>query len=179
MSTPTFNHALCAELHNRILSIGWSAPHDPSRTPDPLSFWQFWFTSHPPHERGSASSNANAEDSQVDEQLKAQLERRLAPGVLKFLQTARHDCPGIDGFKFFFFGVNGLQPPEMMLSDLDGAFWHPDDRAYPRLPSDEKDRYLGLYFTGYSAKQWRGEILSVLNNLYGTRLNLAASIRRR
>lgn len=162
MSTPTFNHALCAELHNRIVSIGWSVPHHPSWTPDGLNFWESWFTSHTPRQQrsgqGIVASAAPPANRPVDEELKTQLEQRLAPDVLRFLKAAQDDYIGESQSACFFFTVKGLTPPQYILQNLNGE-WALVDRGYPMFPPEEKNRYLRLYLAELSGSGLRGGIL--------------------
>jgi hypothetical protein len=153
-----FNHARCAELHNRILDIGWAALHDIPWTQDSRSYWEFWFGEHRPRERRGPLGDLMFDAGQVDAQVGRELEQRLAPDVLQFLKTAGFDTPGENHDCHFFFGVNGLEQPAMMLSDLNGVQVY-NNSVERCLPSEERDRYVTLYSTGYVSRGILGGIL--------------------
>lgn len=133
-----FNWQVYAELHNKILDIGRAALEETGWTQRPESWWETYFPSD-----DQRTEDLNGEDAR-DPAIGAELERRLPQSVINFLKTARHDYAGSDEpeGKNFFYCIQGLSTPEIMLADLNTDEW--------RLLNGnvvERDALVRLYWT--------------------------------
>jgi len=97
------NWQKCADLHNQILDIGWAT------MTDFVQGHESWWESH-----FSDSTSEPEADS-----VKEQLEQRLAPSLIKFLQTAKDDYPGSEHDENFFYYLKKLVDPKEMIMSLD------------------------------------------------------------
>jgi hypothetical protein len=92
---------------------------------------------HPHSDLISTDPGIEKEDTSA---LATELETRLTPDLVNFLKHARHEYPNVDGAYRFFYYINNLTTPEMLMKCLNGEY--PD----VVLPDWEvRDRYLWLY----------------------------------
>jgi hypothetical protein len=97
---PELNWQKCAELHNRLLEIGWVPVHnetgwDQDKTP--------WWEEHFGQDKSSIA---------------VELERRLEPSVVQFLQATVNDYPGNEKDENLFYYISKLISPEDMIKSL-------------------------------------------------------------
>jgi hypothetical protein len=111
---PELNWQRCAELHNRLLEIGWvPVLEETDWKQDTTPWWEEHF----------------GEDRNIT--MAAELERRLAPSVVKFLRATINDYPGNDEEEHLFYYIQELVTPEDMIKSLnqDADTGVPDNRG--------------------------------------------------
>jgi hypothetical protein len=143
---PELNWQRCAELHNRLLEIGWvPVLEETDWKQDKTPWWEEHF----------------GQDRSIT--VAAELESRLAPSVVKFLQATINDYPGNEQDEHLFYYIRKLVEPEDMIKSLnqDSVTAIPINRMpVPRapipgvpvtgppvyeMPDNEDDRYIWLY----------------------------------
>ena len=149
MSVPQraeLNWQRCAELHNRLLEIGWvPVLKETDWKQDTTTWWEEYF--------GQDKDIAIAEE----------LEHRLEPSVVKFLQATINDYPGNEGDEHLFYYIQDLVTPEEIIKSLnqDAETGVPDNRGSiirvpppgvpvtlpPEryIPDNTDDRFVWLY----------------------------------
>jgi hypothetical protein len=144
-----FDWELCADLHNRIIDLGW-APllEEMDYEPDTDSWWENQFGSNDEdsseEESKEDSENENDPDdpeTEANAQRAAQasaLESRLHPDVVKFLKKARHDYPGVVDSCHLFYYLKAIPRPVDIISLL-------NDEMLIGPIMRERDRYVWLY----------------------------------
>jgi hypothetical protein len=128
LDTPEFNWQKFAELHNRILDIAWVALEETGWTQRTESWWDHYFGETESNEGSqndedegndtTAEEDENRDEDESDPAIAAELERRLAPSIVSFLKTARHDYPGSDNDNSFFNLLGGLVSPKIIMRCL-------------------------------------------------------------
>jgi hypothetical protein len=132
---PELNWERCAELHNRILDIGWAALEETGWEPDLESRWNHYFgnidsDTSEEDEEGAENNNQIEEETTQGETdndqhdhdenaaVATELGERLAPSIISFLKAARYDCPGFENNSNFFYYLKGLSSPSSIMKSL-------------------------------------------------------------
>ena|ERR1700760_3473178 len=111
---PELNWRKCSELHNRLLEIGWvPVLEETDWKQDTTTWWEEHF------------------DQDRNITVAAELERRLAPSVVKFLKATINDYPGNDEDENLFYYIQKLVTSEDMIKSLnqDPDTGVPDNRS--------------------------------------------------
>lgn len=127
---PSLNWQLCAELHNRILEIGWEVVSEETGwEPDADSWWEHYFgaegesdSDSVPDDGEKIEQDEGEDDPEKDDkspELVQQLLKRLHPDLVKFLQNAKHDYPGTRDSSNFIYYLQVLMTPRQMTLVLD------------------------------------------------------------
>jgi len=112
---PELNWQRCAELHNLLLETGWVPVHrETDWVQDETPWWEENF----------------GENTDTNSILAAELEERLQPSVVKFLQAVKNDYPGNECDENLFYYISELITPEEMLKSLnqDKSIFVPDNK---------------------------------------------------
>jgi hypothetical protein len=140
---PVFRWELCADLHGRILDVGWKVVTDETGwEPDMSSWWDHYFSGENGNDSdGVAEHEKGTPEMESDNiQLAAELQRRLHPDVVRFLKKARHDYPGTEDSCHFFYFLEKLMTPQRMIDALNND---PATGCVAREP--QPDQYVCLY----------------------------------
>jgi hypothetical protein len=136
-----FDWEKCAELHNQILDIGWAAPalREAAQLRNLDSWWQHYFGEVASRNNENGNQAEEESNQQGDPAIALELEQRLSPSVVKFLQKARYHCPGWHPQPSFFYYFGSLVSPKNIIQSL-------NDELGPVAPGFQTDRYVWLYF---------------------------------
>jgi hypothetical protein len=148
VQSPVFNWELCADLHNRILDIGWAAVCEETGCDDEDSWWEHYF-----REESDEESEEDCDDEKKKQLPQAaeleELQRRLHPDVIHFLKTAKHDYPGTADSCYFFYYLKELGSPQSMLQTLNNeeitGLYMTQRLSLGTQSESLKDRYVWLY----------------------------------
>jgi hypothetical protein len=117
-----FNWELCADLHNRILEIGWEVLTDETGWEQDMDSWWEYYFGREDDEDNDDEAEVEKDDPEKDEKdprLTEELQQRLHPDIVKFLNKARHDYRVTGSHCHFFYYLQGLPRPRDIIKALD------------------------------------------------------------